>query len=526
MSAVLRLYTRLTRRGVLLLALGIAAYVLVEAISYVQTYPDEASRLRLAAFGDQPAVRMLQGIPHAVETVGGFVVWDGGWFMQSIVGVWAILITSRLLRGEEDSGRSELVGAGPVPASQVTNAALLVVLAGCVVTGVAAFASVVVPSDDVVGSLLFAAGLVGFGAVMAGVTAVASQLVAVRRHAAGLGAAFLGVAFALRMVANSADDRLWVAWLSAYGWMDRLRPFGDNNVEVLAIYLVVTAATIAVAMALRARRDLGAAFFGREGDVRSRLLLLQSPIRFAWRLTWGVLLAWTLGTGVYSFFMGSLMKGMGEVLADDPAYETYLELLGLTKQDVTIGMIAFMAIVVGLVISLYAAWRIGAVRAEEDAERAEHLLTRPLRRGRWLGGHLLLGLLSVLVLVVVNGLATWAGAAVTDAGVSVGDTVAATANSLPVILVFGGLAVAMFGLAPRLTIAVPVGGIVVSYILSFIGPALDFPGWLTGFSPFYHLALVPVDAYALTQGVVMTALALALTGVGWYAFGRRDLVGA
>jgi ABC-2 type transport system permease protein len=134
--------------------------------------------------------------------------------------------------------------------------------------------------------------------------------------------------------------------------------------------------------------------------------------------------------------------------------------------------------------------------------------------------------LSVIVLVVVNGLATWAGAAVTDAGVSVGDTVAATANSLPVILVFGGLAVAMFGLAPRLTIAVPVGGIVVSYILSFVGPALDFPGWLTGFSPFYHLALVPVDAYALTQGVVMTALALALTGVGWYAFGRRDLVGA
>ena len=137
MSAVLRLYARLTRRGVLLLALGIAAYVLVEAISYVQTYPDEASRLRLAEFGDQPAVRMLQGIPHAVETVGGFVVWDGGWFMQSIIGVWAVLTTSRLLRGEEDSGRAELVGAGPVPAPQVTNAGLLIVLAGCVATGLA-----------------------------------------------------------------------------------------------------------------------------------------------------------------------------------------------------------------------------------------------------------------------------------------------------------------------------------------------------------------------------------------------------
>ena len=43
-----------------------------------------------------------------------------------------------------------------------------------------------------------------------------------------------------------------------------------------------------------------------------------------------------------------------------------MELLGLTKEDVTIGMVAFMSVVVGLVISLYAAWRIGAVRAEEE----------------------------------------------------------------------------------------------------------------------------------------------------------------
>ena len=62
-----------------------------------------------------------------------------------------------------------------------------------------------------------------------------------------------------------------------------------------------------------------------------------------------------------------------------------------------------MAVLFGLMISLYATWRIGAVRDEEDAERAEHLLTRPLTRGRWLGGHLVLTVVSVLVLVAVNG---------------------------------------------------------------------------------------------------------------------------
>ncbi len=526
MSAVLRLFARLTRRGIALLALGVAAYVLVEAISYVQTYPDQASRIRLAEFGDQPAIRMLQGIPHAVETVGGFVAWDGGWFLQAIVGVWAILATSRLLRGEEDSGRAELVGAGPITTRQLTGAGLVTVLAGCIVAGLSVFLTIVIPSNDLLGSVLFALGVAGFGAVMAAATAVACQLVGVRRQAAAIGAGFLGVSFVLRMIANSSDDRLWVGWLSAFGWMDQLRPFGDNNVVVLAVYLAVAGGLIGAAFALRSRRDMGAATLERDADVRSRPLLLQSPIRFAWRLTWGTLLAWAVGITVYSFFMGSLIKAMGEVLADDPAYEQYLELMGLTTAEVTLGMVAFMAVVLGLMVSLYAAWRIGAVRNEEDAERAEHLLTRPLTRRRWLGGHLLLALLSVTLLVVVSGAATWLGAAITDANVRLIDAMAASVNLLPVILVFAGLAVAMFGLAPRLTIAVPVGAVVVAYVLQMVGAALELPGWVVGLSPFYHLALVPVADYALTQGLVMTAIAIGATAVGVVAFERRDLVGA
>jgi ABC-2 type transport system permease protein len=525
-SAAMRLYVRLTRRGVLLLAFGIAAYSLVEAISYAQTYPDEASRLRLAEFGDQPAVRMLQGIPHAVATVGGFVVWDGGWFMQAIIGVWAILVTSRLLRGEEESGRSELVASGALSAVQTVSAALMVVFVGCGLAGLASFVALIGPTGDVLGAALFAAALAGFGAVMASATAVAAQLVGVRRRAAAMGAAFLGVAFVLRMVANSADDRAWVGWLSVFGWMDRLRAFGDNVAWVLLVYVVVICGLTALALQLRLRRDAGAAWLSSDRPVTMRPLLLKSPVRFAWRLTWGVLLAWAVGIGLYSLLMGSLVQSMQEVLADDPSYEVWLDLMGIDPDEVAVGMVSFMAVVVGLVTSLYAAWRMGAVRNEEDEERAEHLLTRPLPRWRWLGGHLLLGFASVLVLVGVTAVATWAGAAMTDAGVTLADTLAAASNQLPVILLFGGLAVAMFGLAPRLTVAVPVGAVVVSYILSFVGPALELPGWVIGLSPFYHLAMVPLDDYGLTQGLVLLALAAVATAVGVRAFQRRDIVGA
>ena len=164
MAAVLRLYVRLTRRGIALLAIGVAVYVAVEAISFVQTYPDEASRLRLAEFGDQPAVRMLQGIPHAVETVGGFVVWDGGWFLQAIVGIWACLrrldcsVVKRTANAQSWWGRRP----SAVPALRVPPWPLC--LAGCLVAGIAVFATIVVPSEDALGSVLFAVGVTGFGA--------------------------------------------------------------------------------------------------------------------------------------------------------------------------------------------------------------------------------------------------------------------------------------------------------------------------------------------------------------------------
>ena len=79
----------LIRRGVGWLVAVVAFYVAVEVFSYEQTYPDAASRQKLAALSDDPAMRMPQGIPHAVDTPGGFAAWDAGWLLAAIIGIWA-----------------------------------------------------------------------------------------------------------------------------------------------------------------------------------------------------------------------------------------------------------------------------------------------------------------------------------------------------------------------------------------------------------------------------------------------------
>lgn len=64
-------------------------------------------------FEDNPAVRMMQGAPVALDSAGGFTVRDGGWMIQRLVAVWAILTTSRLLRARRTSNAP--TSCWPVP---------------------------------------------------------------------------------------------------------------------------------------------------------------------------------------------------------------------------------------------------------------------------------------------------------------------------------------------------------------------------------------------------------------------------
>ncbi|RKS78800.1 ABC-2 type transport system permease protein [Actinomadura pelletieri DSM 43383] len=516
---------RLIRRGVAWLALALACYVVVEVVTYERTYPDLAAREKLAALSQDPAVRILQGMPHAPETTGGYVVWDAGWMLAAIVGLWALLTTGRLLRGEEEAGRSELVLVAPIRPARV-------VLVQCGVIGGAALvagASVAVPlmllGTGVAGSALLGIGLAGFAATFAAVAAVLAQLFQVRRRATTVSVAVFGALFVLRMAANSADSRGWLRWFTPFGWLDDLHPYRDPNWAVLTVTLTVPAVLAGIAVALRTGRDNAGALIGEPDHARTRLRLLGGPTAFAWRGTRGMLAGWLLGIAGYAFVAGTLIATIIDYAADDPDYQRVLESLGWDAGDVADGFVAIMGGLIGLMIALFASWRIGAARAEEAAGRLDHVLTRPVTRHRWLAGHVLLTLVSAVVLALGAAVAMWAGAAATDAGMGMTDMLAATLNPLPVAALATGLAVVLFGAWPRLTVPASAAAAVTTYLIEMIGPALDWPEPVLAVSPFHHLADVPAEPFALTTALVMTVSALVLAAAGVLLFERRDLAG-
>ncbi len=222
--AVVALSTRLIRRGALALSLAVSAYLALEVVSFRVTYPDGVPPQQFSMFEDNPAVRMMQGVPQAIETAGGFTVWDGGWIIQLILAVWALLATTRLLRGEEDLERTDLILAGPIRVTRATGLAVTVLFAAALLVGLVATVTMVVSGTALDGSLWFGLGLVGVTATFVGVAAVTSQLVQVRRRAAALAAGVLGVAYVLRMVGEQHRCQALGALVQPAGVDGRAQP--------------------------------------------------------------------------------------------------------------------------------------------------------------------------------------------------------------------------------------------------------------------------------------------------------------
>lgn len=524
--AVVRLTTRLIRRGTIAIALGVGVIMVLEAFAFTQGYPDEASRAALTMWGRDPGIRMMAGQPIAVETVGGFAVWDAGLYLTLILGAWALTTTARVLRGDEDHGRVDLLLAGSIRPGRALAAQFLVLVGACVLVGAGLGLALAASGAQVWGSALYGALMVGYCATLVGLVGLACQVFATRVGALGASGSVLVGWMLLRMVSNSADSRAWLGWLTPTGWIDQMRGFGENRWWVLIVPLVAAAVLMAGAVGLREHRDSGAGILaGREGH-RSQAWGLGSPLGFAWRAQLGMLLAWAAGIAVAAMVVGAMLRTVDEFLAGDQGFIDLLAAMGMEVSDLTGGFVSMWAIMLGLVIAVFSAFRMGVTRAEEASTRAEFLLTRPVRRWAWLGGHVLCLVASVLLLSLTAAMALWLGALATGAPLRVGEAFAATFNAVPMIAVFAGLSVLVFGTFPRLTVAVGASAAVAAYVLEMVGPMLDWPQWVLAVSPFHHLAAVPVDAFGLPAALVMLGIGMALAVGGIVGFQRRDLVGA
>jgi ABC-2 type transport system permease protein len=177
-------------------------------------------------------------------------------------------------------------------------------------------------------------------------------------------------------------------------------------------------------------------------------------------------------------------------------------------------------------LGLIAASQVTSIRAEEADGHLENLVVRPVSRGRWLAGRLLLSAGLLCVAGIVSGIGAWAGAESQHGRVGLGSLLAAGINVIPPALLLLGLGTLLLGAWPRRAPAAVYAYLAWSFLIEFVGAIVHASHWLLDTSVFFHLAPAPAVTPDWASAAAMTGLGVAAALVGGTLFRRRDLLGA
>jgi len=293
--------------------------VLNEALSYHTSFPTVASREQFAqTFGGNAGLAAVIGPARQLDTIGGFVAWRVFGLLIIVGAIWGLLTATRLLRGEEDAGRWELLLAGRTTRRHAAVQAIAGLAAGWVVLwALTAGLTVAAGSRSGVGfpvsaSLFYATAATASAAIFLAIGALASQLSPTRRQASGLAAAAFAASFLIRMVADAGTGPAWMRWASPLGWVENLRPLTGSQPLALVPIILLIAAAAAAAVTLAGRRDLGAAVLARRQSAKARTRLLGGPVILVARLERWVALAWIGGVAMLALIFGIVAQSAAQ----------------------------------------------------------------------------------------------------------------------------------------------------------------------------------------------------------------------
>ncbi|HEX4820650.1 MAG TPA: ABC transporter permease subunit, partial [Acidimicrobiales bacterium] len=331
-SVLTRTSARRAARPGALWGLVFGATIAASASTYVTSFPTAASRATLAqTVQGNVGFSALFGPLRRLDTVAGYTAYKSMYTVIILGAIWGLFIATKLLRGEEDTGRWELMLSGRTTRAHAARhvaiglgvgllalwlpTALLTILGGA-------------PSKVNIGAgtaIFCATALVSSAAMFMAVGMVVSQLAATRHDANVIGAGVIAGSYLVRMVADSDPALVWLRWASPFGWIEELRPLTGSRAYAFVPIVVLTAVLVVVAIRIAARRDIGSSALGTRDAPKPRLLLLGGQAGLTVRLTRGGIIAWSVALAATGLCFGLVTQAAGNAAKGSPTLERVIE---------------------------------------------------------------------------------------------------------------------------------------------------------------------------------------------------------
>lgn len=523
--ALIRLILRRDRILLPIWILWLSVLPIFAAASFAELYSTAAERQAFAAtVGSNPALVALYG-PLFSPSVGGLTAWRMG-IVPVVIGLISLLTVIRHTRTEEEAGRRELLGASVVGRNAPLAAAVIVTVAANLVLAVLLALGMIVQDLSATGSIALGLAFATSGCMFAAVAAVIAQLTESAGGARSIAISVLGLAFLLRVAGDLSGEESgwsWLSWASPIGWVQRVRPFGDERWWIFALAAAAFVVLAAAAYALSSRRDVGAGLLPPRPGPATASPYLRGPLALAWRLHRGLLFGWTAGFAVMGVVFGSVTEAASDILNDNPQLATIFERLGGKTGIADLYLSAIMGIL-GLAAAGYAVQATLRLRAEETELRAEPVLATAVSRLRWASSHLFFAAVGPAIVLAAAGLTAGAtyGLSIGDVGEQLPRVLASAVVQVPAVWVLAGIAVALFGVLPRLT-PLSWAALGAFALLGLFGQLLQLDEWLLDISPFTHIPKLPGGEVSAEPLVWLVGVAAVLCIVGLVGFRRRDI---
>ena len=512
-----------------MLAVVFGAYVVSAVVQYAAIAKTAAERARLATTtGANPGLEALLGNGSRIGTVAGYIAWRSVELLSVLAAVWALLIAIRLTRGEEDSGRWELLLAGPT----TRRRALAHVMAG-LAAGLGTLWAVTAAAYVITGynsharftataSLFLATAPAVAAAVFLAAGLVCGQLASTRRQANQLAAAILAITSLIRMAADSAGGLGWLRWLSPFGWAEELHPLIGSNPLPLLPAAVLTATLCIAAIWIAGKRDVGAGLLPAGDASPAHTRLLNNPLGLTLRLNRALIAAWISALAVTAFIGGVVAKSASRATGGSAAMRHALSRLGASGTG-TVTFLSIFFVICAALIAAAAASQLASARDEEATGHIDHLLARATGRARWLASRAVVAIATVLTASIVTGLAAWAGAATQHSGIPPSLLARAGINlAFPALFVLGA-GILIYGLLPRAATATAYALVAWSFIFQLVSAGVPVNHWLRDTSVLAHIAPAPAASPNWASAALLAILGLLGAVLGGIAFTRRDL---
>jgi len=488
---------------------------------YPWVFPDQADRAGLAAaMGANPAIGMVFGPAFDLMSDEGFNAWRSLALAGFLTALGAILTVTRTTRGQEDSGQAELLASGVLGRASRLLVGVGVALIGSVLTGLIAGLATVACGGAWGPSMLLAATFTASGWMFAAIAAVTAQLGSDARMASSLAVASLGVLFALRGFAYAMDAPAWTVWVNPLGWLTETRPASGDHWWPLAPAVGLTVVSLVAAFAIQARRDFGQGLIApRPGPARGRV---RSPLALALRIHRAPLVSWTIAFAALGVVFGYFATSVQDLLAKDSAVAGILASGAATSAGLTSAFLVTILSLVGIIAAIPGVQVMQKLRSEEMADRVDPILAGALSRQRLFASNALIALAAPTVYVLGAGTIVAALAAAAGIGVTFADVLLQAAATVPAVWTTIAVSFAVVGAHPRVVLAAW-AGVLISFVLTLLGPTFKLWDEVLAISPFWH---VPNVTAADPNGwglVWITLVTVALAAIGFAGFRRRDV---